>query len=356
MNLSDELDRLAATTDVPVDVDRVLGRARRLRVTRVVATAGVVVLALLVAAAIPSAWRTFTIQPAAPGRVHVTVTAPSADGANVERVRLTMLHRARAAGLRNPQAGMIDGRTFVFSADSGSRETLLALAQPGELRIRRVLATVENNATTDAVPASPSTVPTLAAVIARLGAAYQVAQGVHDPRQIDDATLARLAPFHGLSAAEVSVLAPEMQYAVPTITCAQLNQRRPSAISAMAKQVAACDPPGYEKYLLDVAVMASEDVAVARPGINGEPNGWVVKLTFSSTGQPKWTELTRMASAAAEPLNQVAFTLDNSVIGAPHVLSEIRGGAEIATDNEQQARLYAALLNEPLRLVELTAS
>jgi preprotein translocase subunit SecD len=361
MNLYEELEHLAAGVDVPVDVDSVLDQARRVRVTRVAATAGVVVLALLLAVAIPSARRAARIQPAGPARVHVSVTVTAvADRASVERARQTVLNRARAAGLRNPQAGMVGDHTFIFSADSGNRQMLLALVQPGELRIRRVLAAAgmyKNPTFTEAVPRSSSTVPSLASVITKLGDAYQVAQGVHDPNSVDGATLARLAGFRGLSADEVSVLPPEMQYAVPTISCAQLNQRRPFSISAADQRVAACDPFGYDRYLLDVAVMTTADVADARPANKGEnTGGWVVTLTFTAQGQPKWTELTRLASGAGEPLNQVAFVVDNSVVGAPHVLSEIRGSAEVAADDEYQARMYAGLLSPPSMSLVLTAA
>src|SRR5262249_33540764 len=68
----------------------------------------------------------------------------------------------------------------------------------------------------------------LADVKAKLGTdLYTFAQGITDPSQVqqDPTALAKLAPFSKLSAADVAALPPAMQFAIPTISCAQLNGR-----------------------------------------------------------------------------------------------------------------------------------
>jgi preprotein translocase subunit SecD len=352
MNLHDELDRLASTSHVRVDVDRILVKARRRQVTGV---AVVACAALLVAAVVivPSVRRLGAVRPAGPPSVQVTVTVDGAvDQPTLDGVRQTLLNRARTAGLRNADVTLVDDRTFVFTASSGTKEQVAALIRPGELRIRRILASIANDASTVPVPPSGKAIPTLATVIAKLGPAYDAVQRLHEQAPVDADTLARLAPFRQLSADEVSVLPPETQYLVPTITCAQLNARRADSASRVDEHVAACDREGSTKFLLDLASVTSADVA--RTQVGRQDDGWAVKLTFTPAGQPHWTELTRIASSADEQHNSVAFTLDSVVVSSPHVLSEITGGAEMASYTRADALVYAALLTPPPLAVALT--
>src|SRR5437764_599225 len=103
------------------------------------------------------------------------------------------------------------------------------------------------------VPAAvPSDAPVPAAVVARLGPAYQAARGLTDPGEVEPGTLAALAPFGALTPEQVATLPAAMQYAVPTVSCAQLNARPPGDDPGAA--LVACEHTGtVTKYLLDPA-------------------------------------------------------------------------------------------------------
>ena len=61
------------------------------------------------------------------------------------------------------------------------------------------------------------------------------------------------------------MLPAQMQFNVPTISCAQLDQRPPASISDAKQQVVACED-GASKYLLDQAKVLGTDVVRRRRG------------------------------------------------------------------------------------------
>jgi preprotein translocase subunit SecD len=238
-----------------------------------------------------------------------------------------------------------------------TEDGLLMLAQPGRLSFRAVLAspTVRHAPPTPA-PATSTSPP--AAVIAKLGAAYPAAQKITDPDQVDPGTLATLAPFGALSPGEVAMLPSGMQYAVPTITCAQLNGRPVGAVDNPGALVVACERTGDQaKYLLDPAKVTAADVAGANVQLLPVP-GWSVTIRFTPSGQGRWTALTRDA-VANSPSNQVAIVVDNLVISAPTIGAVITSDAEISgaeIDRDAASRLGALLRSGPLPLVFVASS
>jgi preprotein translocase subunit SecD len=118
-----------------------------------------------------------------------------------------------------------------------------------------------------------------------------------DPEQVDTgALIEQLRPFEELSEPEVAVLPAKLQFFVPTITCAQLDDRPAGSVQEPAEMAVACE--GGRKMLLDAARVLGTDVsagganAVLPPGTSQ----WQVNLDFTGSGQPKWTDLTREAT------------------------------------------------------------
>lgn len=297
---------------------------------------------------------TITVAAAAPGGA---VPAP----ATLDQVGRTIEARAKAAGLADVRVVVDRPRTIVVSSASADGDRLRSLVARGELRLRMVLdsapaAALEPDAASSPAAAAtagpgPGATPSgtpggkLSAVIAKLGPAYQVAQQIQDPTQLDDQTVTLLDPFSLLTPDEVAVLPPAIQFNVPTVSCAQLDRRPTGAIDAVDQQAVACElsDTASIKYLMDRATVVGEDVAGATAD-NRQNAGWEVTIEFTSGGQARWTRLTAEASRDGAQ-RQVAVVLDNVVVTAPAIQQTIPGDAVIAADfTQEQAKTMASLL------------
>ncbi|HEY8471895.1 MAG TPA: SecD/SecF family protein translocase subunit [Natronosporangium sp.] len=121
-----------------------------------------------------------------------------------------------------------------------------------------------------------------------------------------------LREFEELTGPEVAVLPAKLQFYVPTISCAQLNDRPPGSIQDPDELAVACDETGLEKYLLDVAKVLGTDVDDASGVIPPGTNRWQVNISFTGGGQPKWTDLTREATqnATGTPFDPAQLTMN----------------------------------------------
>jgi preprotein translocase subunit SecD len=306
---------------------------------------------------------TLRLVAAAPGGA---VPAP----ATLDKVARTIEARAKAAGVTDVRVTVEAPRTIVVSSVKADGERLRGLVARGQLRFRMVIdsmpgAALEPEATTTPDPADGSTGPSgvpggttgasaLAAVIAKLGPAYQVALQIKDPNELDDDTVAQLEPFSQLTPEEVAVLPPAVQFNVPTVSCAQLDRRPAGAIDAVDQQVVACelDDTATIKYLLDRAPVVGTDVA--RASVTDVDTRWQVTLAFTSDGQQRWTGLT--AEAAKDGAQrQVAVVLDNSVVTAPAIQAAIPGDAVLSADfTREQAETIASLVQSGALPLTLT--
>lgn len=188
-----------------------------------------------------------------------------------------------------------------------------------------------------------------AAVLAKLGAAAGVAERIQDPKTAasDPAMTAALEPFRQLTPAEVADLPAQLQFNVPQVTCAALNDRPPGSIQTLEDEVVACESDGNTKLLMDTAKVEGTDLQSAAANIDSTTGtGWKVDLTFTGDGAKKWTELTKeafnnqgdktcrqpVAGKTGGTVCQVAVVLDNEVVSAPAIqgvlstTSEITGG------------------------------
>ncbi|GGQ53920.1 protein translocase subunit SecD [Couchioplanes azureus] len=194
-------------------------------------------------------------------------------------------------------------------------------------------------------PVAPDIQQQRAAIAKKVGAAaWSAAEKLTDPVDLSTNPAAGLPykPFSTLSGEEVNALTPEMQFNVPTISCDQLNKRTAGAIDDEKSKVVACQSGA--KMLLDVAKVVGTDIDTASPQLDQQTGQWVVSLDFTSTGQPKWTELTREAFqpaandpclSAAQAMSTgathclVAVVLDKEVISAPEIQAVLSSQSQI---------------------------
>ncbi|MFE2614431.1 protein translocase subunit SecD [Micromonospora chalcea] len=186
-------------------------------------------------------------------------------------------------------------------------------------------------------------------------AAWAAASGLQAPADLTtDPTLAdKLKPFGTLTPQEIAVLPVEMQFNVPTITCAQLDKRPAASIKDEKQKAVACESGA--KYLLDVAKVLGTDVKNASAQLD-QTSSWVVSLNFTSKGQEKWTALTREAfnnegqacdqtALGQDGKCRVAVVLDNKIVSSPEIQGVLTGDSQItgSFDNKTANALASQL-------------
>jgi len=331
---------------------------------------------------------------------------PPAD--SLEQARRIMENRVNGLGVSEAEVVTEGDRNIVISVPGQNNDAIRNIGQPAELRFRKVInmttdtggivptPTPSESASPDpsgeaapspdtsgapdasAAPdasdaadasAAPSATPGASAaprpgqadVERKVGKeAWDAAMALTSPADLgqDAAAAERLAPFKELTPVEVAALPATIQFNVPYITCAKLDDRPSGSVANEDEQVVACKGP--TKYLLDVAKVLGTDVTKADAVIDPQTGQWVVSLDFSSAGQDKWTKLSQEAvSNSTEPRCQqtgdqgkclVAIVLDNTVVSDPQIRevmtssAQISGGFTKATAQELAGQLrYGAL-------------
>ncbi|MEU7972758.1 protein translocase subunit SecD [Micromonospora sp. NPDC049089] len=249
----------------------------------------------------------------------------------------------------------------VTSSPSGGQGGM-APASPSATPTPSASATASPSAAAPSASASAEPVPASVeeqrkAVEQKVGAAaWQAANGLQAPADLtaDPSLAEKFKPFGTLSPQEVAVLPAQMQFNVPTIGCAQLDQRPPASISDAKQQVVSCED-GASKYLLDQAKVLGTDVSDA-DAVLDQTNAWVVSLDFTGDGQGKWTSLTREAfnnegqACDATALGQdgkcrVAVVLDNKIVSSPEIQGVLTGNSQITgTFTQKDASTLAGQL------------
>ncbi|MET8259075.1 protein translocase subunit SecD [Micromonospora sp. NPDC005553] len=247
----------------------------------------------------------------------------------------------------------------VTSSPSGGQGGM-APASPSATPTPSASATASPSAAAPSASAEPvpaSVEEQRKAVEQKVGAAaWQAANGLQAPADLtaDPSLAEKFKPFGTLSPQEVAVLPAQMQFNVPTIGCAQLDQRPPASISDAKQQVVSCED-GASKYLLDQAKVLGTDVSDA-DAVLDQTNAWVVSLDFTGDGQGKWTSLTREAfnnegqACDATALGQdgkcrVAVVLDNKIVSSPEIQGVLTGNSQITgTFTQKDASTLAGQL------------
>jgi preprotein translocase subunit SecD len=186
-------------------------------------------------------------------------------------------------------------------------------------------------------------------------AAWAAASGLKAPADLttDPSLAQKLKPFSTLSPQEIAVLPVDMQFNVPTITCAQLDKRPPASIKDEKQRAVACESGA--KYLLDVAKVLGTDVDDANAVLD-QTSSWVVSLNFTGKGQEKWTALTREAfnnegqacdqtALGQDGKCRVAVVLDNEIVSSPEIQGVLTGDSQItgSFDNKTANALASQL-------------
>ncbi|NES13440.1 protein translocase subunit SecD [Micromonospora sp. PPF5-17] len=186
-------------------------------------------------------------------------------------------------------------------------------------------------------------------------AAWAAATGLKAPADLttDPSLAEKLKPFGALSAQEIGVLPADMQFNVPTITCAQLDDRPAASIKDPNQQAVACEAGA--KYLLDKAKVLGTDVKDANAVLD-QTSQWVVSLNFTGKGQEKWTALTREAfnnegqacdqtALGQDGKCRVAVVLDNEIVSSPEIQGVLTGDSQItgSFDNKSANKLASQL-------------
>ncbi|MBO9570275.1 MAG: protein translocase subunit SecD, partial [Cellulomonas iranensis] len=145
---------------------------------------------------------------------------------------------------------------------------------------------------------------------------------------------------------------PAVQAEFDALDCTLPENRTGGAPGDPDKAFVACEQEGLAKYILGPVEIPGADIKSATSGLGVSSSGvqtgeWVVNLEFTSTGTPKFTEVTTRLSGQQRPLNQFAVVLDALVISAPSVNAVIPNGqAEISgTFTRQTAANLANQLN-----------
>jgi preprotein translocase subunit SecD len=183
--------------------------------------------------------------------------------------------------------------------------------------------------------------PTEAAVMKLINPlALQIASQAQSPEQLLDPQFeAAFASVTKLSAKQIAVLSPDLQYALPQITCQKLNDRPAGSIQDEKKQAVACD--GSSKQFLEKASVLGTDVKSASANLNTQAGGWQVSLKFTSKGQDRWTSMTRKTVG-----KRMAAVLDNTVISSPTIEEIMPGDAQITGSfSSKEAKELASKLN-----------
>ncbi|MEU7955291.1 protein translocase subunit SecD [Micromonospora chalcea] len=218
------------------------------------------------------------------------------------------------------------------------------------------VASPSASASASAEPVPQSIEQQRKAVEQKVGAAaWAAASGLQAPADLTtDPTLAdKLKPFGTLTPQEVAVLPVEMQFNVPTITCAQLDKRPAASIKDEKQKAVACESGA--KYLLDVAKVLGTDVKNASAQLD-QTSSWVVSLNFTGKGQEKWTALTREAfnnegqacdqtALGQDGKCRVAVVLDNEIVSSPEIQGVLTGDSQItgSFDNKTANALASQL-------------
>jgi len=298
------------------------------------------------------------------GGVSVILTPKVEGGGRVSSAQLQQavdIIRQRVNGVGVAEAEVVtQGQNIIISVPGKGREVVQQLGSTAQLRFREVIQETPTGPAVapSAVPAPGTPAPTAptpapsGATPAPSGATPAPSGATPSPqgRALSGALL-DTAPPASTAPAAPDVPTPTPAAAAPAtptpadasppppgaatdplagafaaLDCSQpANRQGNSSVDKPTEEIVACDRDGKAKYLLAPATVVGTDVkgATARLDPAGT-NQWQVGVTFTGSGQKKFTDLT-----AATVGKQVAIVLDGVVISAPVIQNTIPGDAQI---------------------------
>ncbi|MEU1509015.1 hypothetical protein [Kitasatospora sp. NPDC005748] len=155
-------------------------------------------------------------------------------------------------------------------------------------------------------------------------------------------------------AAEVAptgTVPPELAAGFAALSCGAPAAALPATVDPGAT-VAICGTatkaaPVVMKYALAPAALQGSDVAKASAVLDSQTVGrWQVQVDFTPQGGTAFAALTGRIAPQPEPANQMAVTVDGTVLSAPYVAEAITGGSAVisGTFTEDEAKDLAAAL------------
>jgi len=291
------------------------------------------------------------------GGVSVILTPKVEGGGRVSSAQLQQavdIIRQRVNGVGVAEAEVVtQGQNIIISVPGKGREVVQQLGSTAQLRFREVIqetptgpAVAPSAVPAPGTPAPTAPTPAPSAATPAPSAATPSPQG----RALSGALL-DTAPPASTAPAAPDVPTPTPAAAAPAtptpadasppppgaatdplagafaaLDCSQpANRQGNSSVDKPTDETVACDRDGKAKYLLAPATVVGTDVkgATARLDPAGT-NQWQVGVTFTGSGQKKFTDLT-----AATVGKQVAIVLDGVVISAPVIQNTIPGDAQI---------------------------
>ncbi|UWE09418.1 protein translocase subunit SecD [Actinacidiphila bryophytorum] len=136
----------------------------------------------------------------------------------------------------------------------------------------------------------------------------------------------------GTGTGDLSVPA-DLQAKFTALDCSNDKQRNAitdGSAQDKGKKVIACGQEGgvWQKYVLGPSLIDGKRVSGANAAFDTQQgNGWVVNLSFDSSGAGQFTKVTGDLSSQAEPNNRFAIDLDGVVQSAPSVNQALTGGS-----------------------------
>lgn len=246
-------------------------------------------------------------------------SAPSPEA--LSQTRDMVAARAQEFGLPNARVTS-DGDALTVTAP-GDADAVRAVGRIGRMYIRPVI---------HAIPAEPSTATPATPAVPRPpdpGLAQRIANE-RQLRQSTDEQIQLLAlQFQATRCTDDDDLVGHDDPNLPLITCSQDND---------------------EVYLLDKAIINSEQIVDATADLDVKRGEYVVDLQFDGDGSEVWADFTAANTGA-----QAAFVLDTKVISAPEIGEPIPGGRTQITGQftAGNARALASLLNHDALPVSL---
>jgi preprotein translocase subunit SecD len=133
-----------------------------------------------------------------------------------------------------------------------------------------------------------------------------------------------------------------LQTKLDALDCSKADQRATASegYKSTDKVIACGEQDGtWYKYALGPSVIDGKHVSSASSAFDTTSgNGWVVNLSFDSTGAKEFTSVTGDLASQTSPNNQFAIDLDGDVVSAPQVSQALTGGsAQISGSFTQQS-------------------
>jgi preprotein translocase subunit SecD len=257
--------------------------------------------------------------------------------------------RVDASGVSESEINTQGGTNIVVALPGKiDDETLKRIQQSAKLDFRVVICASGTQSPTEAcTPETPTAVPTdtptpdpTATQQATDGTGSTSADPTPTPTATPDpGTTGSDKP----NASDESLITPELKTQYSNVDCKAIANS--TTVPDPTEPLVTCNTDGTEAYILGPVEVEGKNIsdATSAPETNSQGGllgGWVINLSFDSTGAKAFGDVTTRLFAIpdTEARNRFAIVLDGSVISAPSTNGAITGGkAQISGNFTQQS-------------------